>query len=232
MSGMQKLFTTFFDREDMQPSVCSCVVQETTNQQREAAINKIGDRGTLFSRGFVQAIEVFLGWKRRQVGGYLPQRKAGFSAFVQRVTSRQRWRQQSNGKPEFCLGVRGSMLPIALAFTLSVKSAEEPPIPIAPTMLLAMASATITLRWDYPIEDLQNDSPDFRVYWSDNVALPMTNWVLMVTTKMPSVKVTVIPGLNFFAVNASNMWGLSFFSNITNTPGLVKTNIPISITRP
>jgi hypothetical protein len=46
------------------------------------------------------------------------------------------------------------------------------------------------------------------------------------------VKVTVVPGVNFFAANASNLWGVSFFSNVTNTPPVVKTNVPLTITRP
>lgn len=120
----------------------------------------------------------------------------------------------------------------SIAACLSSTAINADEIIMAPTGLTATNTATITVKWVYPFDLLVVDDPDFRVYWSDDLAIPMTNWVLVATTKAMAVKVTVVPGVNFFAVNASNFWGVSFFSDVTNTPPVVKTDVPLTITRP
>jgi hypothetical protein len=88
----------------------------------------------------------------------------------------------------------------------------------------------ITLAWDYPTNELIGIT--FRVKYSNDVTIPFTNWITLIATTNTQVKLDVPRGVNFFACTASNLWGESAFSNIAQTPPVVKTNVSFTITRP
>jgi hypothetical protein len=93
--------------------------------------------------------------------------------------------------------------------------------------LLAVAFSSvgpqpITLAWNpQPAVDV------FVLYSSTNAALPLNQWQPWTNAPGtdPTVTVQMQPGAMFFFVTASNIWGESGPSNVTNTPVA-----PVSIT--
>lgn len=97
---------------------------------------------------------------------------------------------------------------------------------------LSLRAATITLLWDYPTNDLGADLT-FKVYSTTNIAVPMTNWqVSTIVGTTTAAQVTMAPSRRFFFVTASNIWGESGPSNITNTPAPVTNVIGLKLTKP
>ena len=93
---------------------------------------------------------------------------------------------------------------------------------------------SVTLGWDpEPGIDF------FKLYASSNVAAPINTWTLLTnipgtvvtpTNSYPqtNVQVAIEPGAMFFYLTASNLWGETGPSNITNTPPLpLATNLNI-----
>ena len=97
-------------------------------------------------------------------------------------------------------------------------------IPTGPT--------SVTLVWD---PELGIDF--FKVYGSTNLIAPLNTWslltnipgsVMTATNSFPSTNAQVViqPGVMFFYLTASNLWGETGPSNITNTPAVpVATNL-------
>lgn len=78
----------------------------------------------------------------------------------------------------------------------------------------------VTLAWDpYPTNQI---SPDLvlKVYSSTNATAPLSTWPLLTTVNPTNSTVTLPTDAQqrFFVMTASNWWGESFFSNVTNTP--------------
>ena len=88
----------------------------------------------------------------------------------------------------------------------------------------------VTLAWDYPTNELAGVT--FRVKWSNDITIPMTNWVTIATLTNTMAKVDLPRGVNFLTCTASNFWGESAFSNVASTPPVVRTNVVFTITRP
>jgi len=89
----------------------------------------------------------------------------------------------------------------------------------------------ITFAWNYP-SNVQVDV--FKIYSSTNVNLPLTNWALIST--VPGTNATanflIQPGIWFFYCTASNFWGESGPSNITNTPAVATNPVSPYLSRP
>jgi hypothetical protein len=86
----------------------------------------------------------------------------------------------------------------------------------------------VLLSFNYPSNELVNGL-SFNFYHSTS----LTGWTLL--TNFPATNttyaITINPGQHFFFVTASNFWGESIPSNITNTPILATVVTNISITR-
>jgi len=91
-------------------------------------------------------------------------------------------------------------------------------------VLAAPPSGRIELTWDYPTNELSADL-SFRVYSTTNISLALTNWPCL--TNFPGTQtsgiIQITPGQQYFVMTASNFWGESSFSNVTNTPVLART---------
>ena len=72
--------------------------------------------------------------------------------------------------------------------------------------------------WDYPTNELSADLV-FKLYSTDNLSLPMSQWALKVTVTGTNTMVSVpmTNGWQFFYVTASNEWGESVPSNTVTT---------------
>lgn len=96
-------------------------------------------------------------------------------------------------------------------------------IPTGPT--------SVTLAWDpEPGIDV------LKIYASTNVSAPVNTWTVLtnipgvVSNSYPATNVQVViqPGQMFFYITASNLWGETGPSNITNSPVVpVATNLVI-----
>lgn len=79
-------------------------------------------------------------------------------------------------------------------------------------------SGDIAVTWDYAAAELPEMT--FRVYTSQDIAVPMAQWQLLATVVGTNyANLTVIPGRHYFVCTASNFW-TSEFSNVTHTPGV------------
>jgi hypothetical protein len=90
----------------------------------------------------------------------------------------------------------------------------------------------ITLIWDYPAAEMETNLT-FLVFHSTSITVPLTNWLVLtnvVGTNL-SVKLTVIPGKNFFVMKATNFWAASDFSDVASTPALPRSDMKIKVTR-
>jgi hypothetical protein len=88
----------------------------------------------------------------------------------------------------------------------------------------------VTLFFDYPTNQLSTNLT-FRVYATTNLSFPLTNWTVIKTVvgTNTSVTVRVVPGQNYFAMTASNMWLESDFSNVALTPPLPRSDVNLTI---
>lgn len=72
-----------------------------------------------------------------------------------------------------------------------------------------------------------NPQPDidvFKLYTCSDITVPVSFWTNTVTVTTNFIAISVTPSRMFYYVTASNFWGESGPSNITNTP-MVMTNI-------
>ena len=110
-----------------------------------------------------------------------------------------------------------------LALIVLLGSRARAVIPTGPT--------PITFAWNYP-SNVQVDV--FKIYSSTHVNLPTTNWTLISTVSGTNTSAPFLlqPGIWFFYCTASNFWGETGPSNITNTPA-VPVDVPgTSLSRP
>lgn len=89
----------------------------------------------------------------------------------------------------------------------------------------------VQLAFSYPTNRLGTNLW-FNVYHTTNIADPLGTWGQI--TNFPGTgtvfAVSIVPGEHFFFVTASNFWGESIASNLTNTPPLPLnlTNVTLS----
>jgi len=130
-----------------------------------------------------------------------------------------------------------------MAKSTAIRTAFAPIMPSAAVILVLLSplllgiglwpparAEQITLAWDYPTNELAGVT--FRVKHSADITAPLTNWVTLIATTNTIAKIDVPRGVNFFTCTASNFWGESAFSNIAQTPPVVRTNVSITIERP
>ena len=99
-------------------------------------------------------------------------------------------------------------------------------------LLAGPPSGKVTLAWDYPTNELTTNLV-FKLYHSTNIVAPLGTWTVLtnvVGTNL-SVSVVVTPGVNFFAMTASNLWGESDFSNVAETPALPSSGTGLKVKR-
>lgn len=98
----------------------------------------------------------------------------------------------------------------------------QPPLPPAGS------PTTLTFEWDYATNDLPVMS--FLLYASPDVARPLTNWAHVITvTATNRATVPALVERRFFAIRASNIWGVSDFSNVAWTPALPGHNVNLNV---
>lgn len=90
----------------------------------------------------------------------------------------------------------------------------------------------VTLQADYPTNAVSTDL-SFNLYSSTNAALPLSSWSVLTNVTYPGcmvngtnvqVTVPIQPGNMFFYMTASNWFGESNPSNVTNTSVVVTGN--------
>jgi hypothetical protein len=88
--------------------------------------------------------------------------------------------------------------------------------------LVAVAQSTnpVPLRivWEYPNPD---QGTDFRVYTSkvlSDPTIPGPDWKLLGITNGLQLPFEAVPGVAFYVVSASNLWGGPVFSDAVSTP--------------
>lgn len=99
--------------------------------------------------------------------------------------------------------------------------------------LLQLGQAeNVALAWDYPTNELLGVT--FRVKMAPSLDIPYRSWVTLAETTNLTVRFEMVPAVYYFAVTASNYWSKveSPFSNIVQTPPVVRTNVTITITKP
>lgn len=104
---------------------------------------------------------------------------------------------------------------IALLFLLLPLGAKAA-VPTTPQLVI--------LAWDYPTNELRAEL-SFKLYTSTNLAVPMTNWLVLTNVAGTNLAaaVRIEPGEHFFTLTASNFWGESDFSNVASVPPLPKS---------
>lgn len=83
----------------------------------------------------------------------------------------------------------------------------------------------VTLEWDS-----KPGVATFKLYSSTDLAIPLANWTLLTNVPGTQTNVTIQmnPGAMWFYLTASNFWGETGPSNITNTPVVpAATNLAI-----
>lgn len=93
-------------------------------------------------------------------------------------------------------------------------------------LLLALGAGAITLLWDQPPSNQQVER--WYIYRSDQVTGP---WNCIGSSTTTSFWFSLAPCEAFFYVTASNFWGESAPSNITNTPAPTSKTTNVTIQR-
>ena len=106
------------------------------------------------------------------------------------------------------------------------------------------APQTVTLGWNYPVSELSLDL-NFLVSQTTDLSTPFTNWTPLTNLASTNCaaatnggrvaftnQFAMLPGRMFFAVQASNFWGLSPTSNVIGTPAVAVNPTNVGITRP
>jgi hypothetical protein len=91
----------------------------------------------------------------------------------------------------------------------------------------AGSARSVVLQWDYPPAEM----PDvvFYVYQSADLAGPVESWPVVGSVYLTNrAVVPVVPGRNYFAVAASNIWGRSF-SSVVSTPALPRGDVNLRL---
>lgn len=98
------------------------------------------------------------------------------------------------------------------------------------SMVAAPALKTkVVFSWDYPTAELTNTT--FLVWHSTDIAIPLTNWTLVASVPgSNSVTLQTVPGAHFYVCQASNLWGVSDFSNVVSTPPAPHNDVNFRIT--
>jgi hypothetical protein len=105
-------------------------------------------------------------------------------------------------------------------------------------LLLPARADEHTLAWDYDPVALQRGMTNenarvwFRLYYTPDATIPLTNWLALPATTNTTMKVDVPRTWGFFALNASNYLGLVWCLNQTNVPAPVLSNYVIRIIKP
>jgi hypothetical protein len=90
----------------------------------------------------------------------------------------------------------------------------------------------IVLVWDYPLNELSTNL-SFYVFHSTNSADPLPTWTVL--TNFPGtnlqIQFPIQPGINYFTMRASNLWGNSDFSEVAATPPLPRSDVKLKILR-
>jgi hypothetical protein len=100
-------------------------------------------------------------------------------------------------------------------------------------LLTARAQATtnqlVTLEWDYPPAELNQVT--FTVYHSTDLSIPVKQWQPIGSLSGTNrVAVSIVPGVNYFTVSASNFWA-EVFSNVASTPPLPRSDVNLRVKR-
>lgn len=76
--------------------------------------------------------------------------------------------------------------------------------------------ASVTLLWEYPVEDVTPDL-QFKLYHKSDLSSP---WEVLQTVPGAERSYTfqILPGAHFFVATTVNFWGESEFSNDASTP--------------
>jgi hypothetical protein len=62
----------------------------------------------------------------------------------------------------------------------------------------------------------------FKLYGSPTISAPLTNWTVLtnISGLATNVSVRIVPGVYFFSITESNLWGESSFSVVVQSPPL------------
>jgi len=93
----------------------------------------------------------------------------------------------------------------------------------------ATINGHIKLYWDYPANELTNVT--FNVYSTTNIALPLTNWLVMTNVNSTNVVLDITPGQRYFYATATNFWGESDPSTVASVPATPKSGTNLVIVK-
>jgi hypothetical protein len=95
---------------------------------------------------------------------------------------------------------------------------------------IAAGPVTVQVYWNPPA----SGSPDlYKLYATNDAAAPLNTWPLLtaIPGNVTNASLSLVPGQVFFYLTASNFWGESGPSNITNTPAVLTNASRLQITR-
>lgn len=105
------------------------------------------------------------------------------------------------------------------------------PVYLALSLVFPISSRTqaAQLHWDYPT-NLLSTGLTFRVWFTPDVTLPLTNWFLLSTQvgTNTSAFVPITAGNRYYAVQASNLFG-AVFSDVVLSPAAVVSNVALTL---
>jgi hypothetical protein len=88
----------------------------------------------------------------------------------------------------------------------------------------------VTLTW---LTNVNTPSPDFiyKLYSTTNLSVSLTNWPIYATFSGTNTGITLPIDSNqrWFVLTASNWWGETFFSNVTNTPPILRYDLNLRL---
>lgn len=86
------------------------------------------------------------------------------------------------------------------------------------------------LTWPYPADELTTNVT-FHVVTTTNISTPLASWTPFTNAiGTNSIRISFLPGVNFFAVYASNYWGRGDFSDAALTPAMPRGGLKPSLT--
>ena len=129
--------------------------------------------------------------------------------------------------------VRGRITPSAAVILVLLS-----PLLLGIGLWLPAQAEERTLAWLYDPVELQRGMTNenarvwFRLHYTQDPTIPLTNWIAFPATTNTTIKVDVPRTWGFFALNASNYLGLSWCLNLTNIPAPVLSNYVIQVVKP
>lgn len=109
-----------------------------------------------------------------------------------------------------------------------VRNAQPPPLP--PEIRPGQLRDSIFLFWDYPEEG--DDTLSFNLWHKDSLPL-ISGGGWNMRTNIPGTERQIVlpiePGVHFFTLTASNLWGESGFSNVASTPAPPRSDVELGI---